>query len=159
MARAHDIGGVKGLGRARGSRVTEDAVTTMAGAAALPRKNGELVFEAPWEGRAFGIAVALNEAGAFEWEAFRQRLIAEIEGPEHDDGSRYYERWLASLERVLLDGGVISASELAARADQLAAADEHEHDHDHDEHDHHHDAHDDGAHGHDDAHTTREVTA
>ena len=127
--------------------MTEEAVTKMAGAAALPRKNGELVFEAPWEGRAFGIAVALNEAGAYEWEEFRQRLIGEIDGAEADDGSGYYERWLASLERVLLEGGVVSASELAARADELAAADEHDHDHDH------------GAHGHDRAHTTREVTA
>ena len=30
---------------------------------ALPRQNGELVFAAPWEARAFGLAVALNEAG------------------------------------------------------------------------------------------------
>ena len=28
--------------------------------AALPRKNGELVFQAPWEGRAFGMAVVLG---------------------------------------------------------------------------------------------------
>ena len=28
-------------------------VTGMTGAAALPRRNGELVFEAPWQGRAF----------------------------------------------------------------------------------------------------------
>lgn len=31
----------------------------MSGAAALPRRNGELVFEAPWQGRAFGLALAL----------------------------------------------------------------------------------------------------
>ena len=35
-------------------------IANMEGSAALPRKNGELVFEAPWEGRAFGIAVALS---------------------------------------------------------------------------------------------------
>ena len=28
---------------------------------AVPRKNGELVFEAPWEGRVFGMAVALSD--------------------------------------------------------------------------------------------------
>jgi hypothetical protein len=28
---------------------------------AVPRKNGELVFEAPWEGRVFGMAVAMSE--------------------------------------------------------------------------------------------------
>ena len=31
--------------------------------AAPPRDNGELVFEAPWESRAFGVAVALHDAG------------------------------------------------------------------------------------------------
>ena len=36
---------------------------------AFPRKNGELVFEAPWEARAFGLAVALSEAGQFPWQS------------------------------------------------------------------------------------------
>ncbi len=27
---------------------------------AVPRRNGELVFEAPWEGRVFGMTVALR---------------------------------------------------------------------------------------------------
>ena len=30
------------------------------GPAAPPRDNGELVFAAPWESRAFGLALALN---------------------------------------------------------------------------------------------------
>ena len=33
---------------------------------ALPRENGELVFQAPWEARAFGLAVALNEKDLYE---------------------------------------------------------------------------------------------
>ena len=41
---------------------------------ALPRKNGELVFEAPWEARAFGLAVALNDSGLYPWRDFSQRL-------------------------------------------------------------------------------------
>ena len=53
-------------------------VADMEGPAALPRENGELVFEAPWEGRAFGIAVALAEQGRYEWEDFRQWLIGVI---------------------------------------------------------------------------------
>ena len=35
---------------------------------ALPRQNGELVFQTPWEARAFGMAVALDENGAYgDW--------------------------------------------------------------------------------------------
>ena len=36
-------------------------IASLDGTEALPRKNGELVFQAPWEGRAFGLAVVLNE--------------------------------------------------------------------------------------------------
>jgi nitrile hydratase accessory protein len=104
-----------------------DAVAaTLDGAAALPRRNGELVFSAPWESRAFGMAVALHQRGVYEWDDFRDRLVAEIGAAPDEDGADYYERWLASLERLLLDRGLISADDVAARARRIA------------EHDHHH---------------------
>jgi nitrile hydratase accessory protein len=91
-----------------------------------PRANGELVFEAPWESRAFGVAVALHEAGTLDYERFRAALVEEISA---SDGA-YYERWAAALERVLVAGGVVSGDELDARA----AALEHEWSHDHEHH-------------------------
>jgi hypothetical protein len=45
---------------------------------APPRSNGELLFQRPWEGRAFGMAIALSKKGHYEWEDFRQGLIASI---------------------------------------------------------------------------------
>lgn len=88
----------------------------MQGELALPRSNGELVFAAPWEGRAFGIAVALNEGGAYEWGEFQRNLAEEIAAaPPDDEGLVYYERWLASLERLLLDDGIITREELNDR--------------------------------------------
>ena len=42
----------------------------------LPRQNGELVFESPWEARAFGIAVALSEAGQYPWPDFSAALAS-----------------------------------------------------------------------------------
>ena len=45
------------------------------GPAAPPRRNGELLFGAPWEGRLFGLTMALHRAGVFEWDEFRQLLI------------------------------------------------------------------------------------
>ena len=92
-----------------------------------PRSNGELVFEAPWESRAFGVAVALRETGALDYERFRGALIEEIAA---SDGA-YYERWAAALERVLVAGGVVSADELDARAAALEHEWSHDHDHDH----------------------------
>ncbi len=97
---------------------------------AVPRRNGELVFGAPWEGRVFGMAVALSENRAFAWDEFRNRLVAEIAAAEeHGDGSGYYERWLASFERLLLETGVLATDELDARTAEFTAGlyDEHEH--------------------------------
>ena len=110
--------------------------------ATLPRRNGELVFEAPWESRAFSVAVALAESGRCTWEDFRTRLIAEIgawedEHPGRADGWRYYERWLAALERLVVEGRLATAEELDRRTDQVAHEAMHEHDHDH-EGGHHH---------------------
>ena len=91
-------------------------IADMRGELALPRSNGELVFAAPWEGRAFGIAVALNEGGAYEWGEFQRRLAEEIAAADDsDDGGLYYERWLASLERLLVERGMVTREELDAR--------------------------------------------
>ena len=93
------------------------AVAAMEGAAALPRKNGELVFEQPWHGRAFGMAVGLHERGLFEWEAFRQRLIAHVaEAERADEPFDYYRCWLAALEDVLGGIGLTDGAELRERA-------------------------------------------
>ena len=97
-------------------------IANMAEGIALPRKNGELVFEAPWEGRAFGMAVALNENGEYEWSEFQNLLAAEIADAEQvHDSSTYYERWLASLEKLLLDKGMLEAKELELRTTEYAS--------------------------------------
>jgi nitrile hydratase accessory protein len=76
------------------------------GPAAPPRSNGELLFAAPWESRAFGLAVALHADGAFAWSRFQKALIARIAAP----GERpYYEDWLGALEDVLDLGAEVDA--------------------------------------------------
>jgi nitrile hydratase accessory protein len=83
----------------------------MSGPAALPRRNGELVFEAPWQGRAFGMALGVVRRLGIPWREFQQRLIAEIGA--HPDAP-YYECWLAALERLVVERGVASPAELGA---------------------------------------------
>jgi nitrile hydratase accessory protein len=90
------------------------------GPAAPPRSNGELVFAAPWESRAFGLVLTLVDAGRFTYEQFRARLVARI---ADDEARPYYESWLAALEDML-DGTVDEVS-LAARAAALRAVDDH----------------------------------
>ncbi len=84
-----------------------------------PRKNGELVFDAPWEGRSFGLALALHEQGLFDWEEFRQRLISSITAQPKGD---YYEQWLRALESLLVDKRILTREELAARVQEFASS-------------------------------------
>ena len=95
-----------------------ESIATMAGTSALPRRSGELVFHDEWERRAFAMAVVLCEEGHYPWETFRDHLIAEInatgENPAHPDPGApgYYEHWLASLEKVLVQCGLVEAGAL-----------------------------------------------
>jgi nitrile hydratase accessory protein len=93
------------------------------GAEAPPRRNGELVFEAPWESRAFGVAVALEARGYFGWDEFRERLIAAIAAWEREPRGAwsYYACWLEALERMLADKGLCLAPEIRARERDLRA--------------------------------------
>jgi nitrile hydratase accessory protein len=108
-----------------------------AGPAAPPRDNGDLVFAAPWESRAFGLALALQDAGRMDWEDFRHSLILLIDQWQtaHPDGEgwNYYECWLRALELVVSSKGLVGADDLQARLAALAARPV---GHDHEHHDH-----------------------
>ena len=107
-------------------------ITNIDESIALPRKNGELVFDAPWEARAFGLAVALNEQGAYPWHRFSQTLAQQIANAEADsDPSTYYERWLATLESEILANGLITQDELDTAIVHQVHHDAHDHDHPH----------------------------
>ncbi|PYO55852.1 MAG: nitrile hydratase accessory protein [Candidatus Rokuibacteriota bacterium] len=85
----------------------------MEGTTALPRKNGELVFDEPWQGRVFGMAVALHEQGLYDWDEFREALIAQIAAAEAQGGPFvYYEIWLATFEELLAKKGLLTRAEL-----------------------------------------------
>jgi nitrile hydratase accessory protein len=104
-------------------------ITTMDEQVALPRQNGVLVFEAPWEARAFGLAVALNEAGVYPWRDFSHGLAAETAALEaQGTAASYYERWLEALEKLAIARGLVTLDELDARTAEYAfsAHDEHE---------------------------------
>ncbi len=76
----------------------------------VPRRNGGLAFDAPWESRAFGIAAAVV-ATCFDedWEPFRTRLIAAIAA---DQTRPYWESWTVALEELLVTTALLSAQDL-----------------------------------------------
>ena len=84
-------------------------------------------FDAPWQARAFGLAVALRDRGdGYDWEEFQSRLIEEVEataGEREDSEAVYYEQWLRALERLLVEKGLVSAAEVEERAREFAATD------------------------------------
>ncbi len=75
------------------------------GVAAPPRRNGELVFEAPWQSRVFGLCAAIVET-CFDGdrEPFRRQLIAAIAA---DPERPYWDCWTIALERLVLEAGLI----------------------------------------------------
>ena len=107
------------------------------GPAAPPRSNGELVFAEPWQGRAFGLVMALTERGVLSYDAFRHALVERITAQEQASPtgqSHYYQCWLEALEQVLATAAVVSAADIDVRTAALAArppGHDHHHDHDH----------------------------
>ena len=106
-----------------------------------PMANGEVVFEAPWQGRLFGMAVALAEKGVFDWADMQASLIAVIETDTVPDAPyEYYTHFAHALSRVLEQAEILSekalADLMAEFAERPPGHDHHHHDHHH-EHDHH----------------------
>lgn len=107
-----------------------DAARELDGALAPPMVNGEVVFEAPWQGRVFGMARALAEDGVYDWEEFRTCLIEEIADWDRSPAGeyRYYDHFLRAFEKLLESKGLVSAGVLGERTQTLRAR-PHGHDH------------------------------
>ena len=88
------------------------AVDTALGAeAALPRDNGELVFEEPWQGRALGMGVVAIDRSGAPWSDFQRHLASAIAARGSADGespaTSYYAAWLDALEALLSERGLL----------------------------------------------------
>lgn len=92
----------------------------------LPRDQGGPVFAEPWQAQAFALAVKLSELGHFTWKEWAAELAAELKAAqdrgEPDDGSRYYEHWLATLERIVTRKGLTDVASLSSRKEAWADA-------------------------------------
>jgi nitrile hydratase accessory protein len=92
----------------------------------LPRDEGGPVFAEPWQAQAFALAVRLSEQGYFTWKEWAATLADELKAAadrgEPDDGSRYYEHWLAALERLVTSRQLANSAELLQRKEDWADA-------------------------------------
>ena len=92
----------------------------------LPHDEGGPVFAEPWQAQAFALAVELSEHGHFTWREWSTALADELKVAasrgESDDGSHYYEHWLAALERLVATKGLSDPGAMLARKEAWADA-------------------------------------
>jgi nitrile hydratase subunit beta len=96
---AHDMGGAHGFGPV------------------VPEVD-EPYFHADWERRVLGLVIAMGAAG--RWNIDKSRSAREDRDPAEYLSLSYYEIWLAGLERLLVNAGLVTADELA-RGESLEA--------------------------------------
>jgi len=99
MNGVHDMGGMDGFGP-------------------VVREENEPVFHAGWERRLFAMVNLAMRAAEVNIDEFRHAI--ERIPPGKYLASSYYERWLAALETLLVERGVITREELLAKFDDPA---------------------------------------
>jgi nitrile hydratase subunit beta len=98
MNGVHDLGGMHGLGR-------------------VSVEGDEPVFHNPWEKVVFGTMLATMGQGMYNLDEFRHGI--EVMGPAHYLTSSYYEHWLETIEKNLIEKGIIDRDELDARTQEF----------------------------------------
>jgi nitrile hydratase accessory protein len=88
----------------------EDIDQALAGVP-LPRDNGELVFEEPWQGRVLGMGVVVLERTGASWPDFAGHLAAAIARQPHEPdepaATAYYAAFLEALESFVTERHIV----------------------------------------------------
>lgn len=82
--------------------------------------DGDMAFSQPWEAKAFVIVVNLSESGHFTWKEWVDCFSQEVKKADAIEAAggtpkTYYEQWLDAMETIMIDKGVTSKTQLAAR--------------------------------------------
>ena len=93
MDGAHDMGGAKGFGPV------------------VPEPN-EPVFHGDWERRAFALTVAMARPGG--WNIDMSRFARENRPPDDYLSKSYFQIWLAGLETLMIERGLVTREEIEA---------------------------------------------
>lgn len=99
----------------------------------LPRDSDGPIFSEPWQAQAFAVVVELTEAGTLtrqEWADHLGAVLKEAEERgEYDTGQRYYDHWLAALERVVVDKNLAGWEDLTKESISIRDNDHHRREH------------------------------
>ena len=93
MNGVHDLGGMHGMGP-------------------IHYEKNEPVFHAPWEGRVYAMNRALGAWHKWNLDAWRHDI--ELLPPHEYLRMSYYEKWLAALEKRVVNYGFVTNEELAS---------------------------------------------
>src|SRR5262245_30623868 len=93
MNGGHDIGGMHGFGPINPEPEADESV-----------------FHAEWEKRVFGLRLAAGALGKFNIDM--GRYARERQHPAEYLRHTYFENWLAGLEKLLVETGLVTAEEL-----------------------------------------------
>ncbi len=91
MNGAHDMGGIDGFGPV------------------VPEPN-EPVFHGEWERRALALTLAMAKPGG--WNIDMSRFAREDRSPADYLSKSYYQIWLAGIERLMEERGLVSMTEV-----------------------------------------------
>ena len=99
MNGVHDMGGMHGFGP-------------------IEREEDEPVFHEPWEGRIFALAFVVESFVPGANVDAGRHAIERID-PAAYLAAPYFERWLASVESLIVEADVCSAEDIDARVEAL----------------------------------------
>jgi nitrile hydratase subunit beta len=102
MDGAHDMGGTQGFGPVQ------------------PEPN-EPIFHGEWERRMMALTLAMGKPG--RWNIDMSRFARENRSPRDYLNKTYYEIWLAGLEQLMAERGLVSAEEIETGRVQLPRKD------------------------------------
>jgi nitrile hydratase len=102
MNGGHDLGGMHGLGP-------------------IEPEADEPVFHDEWEQRVFALTLATGALG--QWSFDMVRHARERQHPADYLRHSYYENWLAGLEKLLVERGLVAPEELAGGRASAPASD------------------------------------
>lgn len=74
----------------------------------------QAVFDAGWHRRAFAVTQFAQVASGFNTDAFRHGIEREV--PSQYLTLSYFDKWIRNAERMLVEGGVIGADAVVAKA-------------------------------------------
>lgn len=123
-------GEVSALDAVNGHQIATRLLADFIPSSCPPLSGAEPTFTAPWEARAFSMAVALQDAQALEWREFQNvlgRALDRQAKEQREDEWSYYIPWLCALEALLVGREQIDPDLLKDRTLEILARSNHQH--------------------------------